>query len=197
MGSLYSDHRTWLHAVRASVKLAALALLGTALFATRHPGVLVVVALACCLLFVSLGRATLPSRKLLISVVVAALLVAAFHAWMGQPMQGAISVMRLLSASLLGLALTLTTRSSDLLALIETLLSPLARLGVKTDAIAMQLALMLRFTEHFFVQWKRLDDAYRVRTGKSGGLRLLAPLTLRMLVSARRVGDALDLRLGP
>jgi biotin transport system permease protein len=56
--------------------------------------------------------------------------------------------------------------------------------------------MMLRFTEHFFVVWKRLDDAHRVRTGKGGSLRLLAPLTIQMLQSAQRVADTLELRLG-
>jgi len=35
-----------------------------------------------------------------------------------------------------------------------------------------------------------------VRTGKAGGLRLLAPLTIHMLNSARRVADTLEMRLG-
>ena len=69
-------------------------------------------------------------------------------------------------------------------------------LGVKTRRLALLLAMMLRFTEHFFVLWKRLDDAHRVRTGKAGGLRLLAPLTIHMLVAARRLADTLQLRLG-
>jgi biotin transport system permease protein len=56
--------------------------------------------------------------------------------------------------------------------------------------------MMLRFTEHFFVVWKRLDDAHRLRTGKAGGLRLLAPLTIQMLTSARRVADTLEMRMG-
>jgi biotin transport system permease protein len=46
------------------------------------------------------------------------------------------------------------------------------------------------------VVWKRLDDAHRIRTGKAGGLRILAPLTIQMLVSARRAADTLELRLG-
>jgi biotin transport system permease protein len=68
--------------------------------------------------------------------------------------------------------------------------------GIKTERLALQLAMMLRFTEHFFVVWKRLDEAHRLRTGKSGGLRLLAPLTIQMLTSARRVADTLEMRMG-
>jgi len=59
------------------------------------------------------------------------------------------------------------------------------------------LALMIRFTEHFFVQWQKLDEAYRVRTGRAGGFRILAPLCIQMLQAAHRVADALEARLRP
>ncbi len=197
MGSFYSDHRTWLHAVSASLKLILLAVFGTALYVFNSTWVLLACAALCLLLFVSLGRATLPARKLLFLVFVTGLLITAFHAYLQQPLLGMVSALRLLSASLLGIALMLTTRTNDLLDALESWLSPLNRFGVKSSALALQIALMLRFTEHFFIQWKRLDDAHRVRTGKSGGFKLLAPLTIRMLTSARRVADALELRLPP
>ena len=68
--------------------------------------------------------------------------------------------------------------------------------GVPTERIALGLGLMLRFAENFYVQWQRLDDAYRARSGHGGGLRLLAPLTIRTLQTAERVADALAARLG-
>ena len=196
MGSLYSEHATWLHRVPAAIKLLFFAVLGPILFLLDGPTALATCALACCLLFASLGRATQPARKLVLSVLLAGLLIVAFHAWMRQPMLGVVSALRLLSASLLGIALTLTTRSRDLLSVFEVLLSPLQRVGIRTERLALQLAMMLRFTEHFFVLWKRLDDAHRVRTGKSGGFTILAPLTIKMLISARRAADTLELRLG-
>ncbi len=196
MGSLYSEHRTWMHAVPAAVKLILLGVLGTFLFLTQSSTTLFLSAGACCAMFASLGRACLAARKLIFSLVVAGLLVVALHTLLGQTMLGVVSATRLLSAALLGISLTLTTRSNDLLHVFEQLLLPLQRLGIRTDRLALQLALMLRFTEHFFVQWRRLDDAHRVRTGKPGGVRILAPLTIQMLVSARRVADTLDVRLG-
>jgi biotin transport system permease protein len=196
LGSLYSEHQTWLHRVSAAVKLFFFAVLGPLLFLLDGPGVLAVSALGCCMLFASLGRAIRPARKLVISVIVAGLLIVAFHIWMHQATLGMVSALRLLSASLLGIALTLTTRSRDLLSVFERLLSPLQRLGIRTERLALQLAMMLRFTEHFFVVWKRLDDAHRVRTGKAGGFKILAPLTIKMLISARHVADTLELRLG-
>ena len=94
------------------------------------------------------------------------------------------------------MALTVSTRPTDLLLVLDALLAPLARLGLQPGRVSLQLALMLRFTEHFFVQWKRLDEAHRLRTGRPGGLRLIAPLTVQMLQRAQRVADALYARLG-
>lgn len=196
MGSLYSEYRTWLHRVPAAIKLIAFALMGTAQFMTESVAALGLSALACALLSVSLGQAMAPARKLLFSLLLAALLILAFHAYMQQIMLGVVSILRLFSASVLGIALTVSTRSRELLSVFEQLLSPLQRLGLRTERLALLLAMMLRFTEHFFVVWKRLDDAHRVRTGKAGGLRLLAPLTIQMLMSARRVADTLEVRLG-
>jgi biotin transport system permease protein len=196
MGSLYSEHRTWLHRVPAALKLLLFALLGSLQYAVERSDWLAMSAAACALVFVSLGRAMWPARKLVLSLLLACALILAFHTWMDQPLLGWVSVLRLVSASLLGMALTLSTRSGDVLQVLERLLSPLQRFGLKTERLALQLAMMLRFTEHFFVVWKRLDDAHRLRTGKAGGLRLLAPLTIQMLVAARRVADTLELRMG-
>ena len=46
----------------------------------------------------------------------------------------------------------------------------------------------------FGAVWRRLDDAYRLRTGQAGGFKILAPLTIQMLIAARRVADTLYLR---
>lgn len=197
MGSLYSEQRTWLHAVPAGWKLLALALLGTLLFLAQSPGVLLLACAGVAALLTTLGRALAPARKVLLSMAIAALLVMALHAALGQALLGVESAARLVAATGLGIALTLTTRHTDLLLVFERLLRPLKLLGLRSDRLALQLALMLRFTEHFFVQWQQLDDAYRVRTGRAGGWRLLAPLTIHMLESARRVADTLLLRLGP
>ena len=195
MGSLYSEQHTWLHAVPAYVKLVCLALLGTGLFFTDHLRTLFVASLVCVLIFFSLGRTARATKPVLMGLGFACLLITAFHLYMQHPALAAITVLRLVSTTLMGMALTLTTRYSDLLHVFECVLSPLRFVGISSERIALQLALMLRFTEHFFVLWRRLDDAHRLRTGKSGSFKILAPLTIQMLVAARRVADALQLRL--
>ncbi len=196
MGSLYSEHLTWLHRWPAGAKLAAMALLGSGLFLLSAPWALVLAGLGCALLWRSLGPATRAVRRLMLSVLVAAILVACFHLWLGRPDVAAVSALRLACASSLGMALTVSTRPTDLLLVLDALLAPLARLGLRPERLSLQLALMLRFTEHFFVQWQKLDEAHRLRTGRPGGLRLVAPLTVQMLQTAQRVADALYARLG-
>ena len=196
MGSLYSDYRTWLHGFRAGFKLFGLVVTGIALFIIQPLWALAAVAALCAGVLVSLGPATQPARRLLVAVLVAALLVAGFHVWMGTWQLGVASALRLFCASSLGVALTVTTRTGDVVAVLEWLLQPLRPLGVDPERLSLQLGLMLRFTEHFFIQWGKLDDAYRLRTGRGGGWRLVAPLAVHMLQTARRVADALFVRLG-
>ncbi|MDO5101407.1 MAG: energy-coupling factor transporter transmembrane protein EcfT [Lautropia sp.] len=196
MGSLYSEHLTWLHRLGAGLKLGLMAVLGTLLFWLDTPLSLGLAGLGCLVLWISLGPATKPARRLMLSVLIAASLVAAFHLWMGRPALAFTSTVRLACASCLGMALTVTTRPADLITVLEKLLAPLHIIGIDANRVSLQLALMIRFIEHFFVQWKKLDDAYRLRTGKAGGLRLIAPLTIQMLQTARRVADAIYVRLG-
>ncbi len=92
MGSLYSDQHTWLHGVRAGMKLAFLALLGTGIFLTLELAVLLSSAACCVLIFVSLGRATLRAKPLLMGLAFASVLIGLFHLYMQQPMVCVVSV---------------------------------------------------------------------------------------------------------
>ncbi|MDL9998764.1 energy-coupling factor transporter transmembrane protein EcfT [Variovorax sp. J22P240] len=196
MRSLYSAQRTWLHAIPAWIKLVLLSVCGTLLVLVDRPMYLVVACVAVLLVFVSLGPAAWRRLRVLGGVAIAGGLILVFHWALGTTWLGAASALRLASAATLALMLTLSTRFEDLLAVLEAILHPLQRIGVPTERIALGLGLMLRFAENFYVQWQRLDDAYRARTGRGGGLRLLAPLTIRTLQTAERVADALAARLG-
>ena len=196
MGSLYSDIPCWLHGVPAGLKLALLVVLGLVLFWLQSPTAFAVAGALALLLWLSLGAATRPARRLMVSVLVASGLVALFQLWMGQPDIAVSATLRLACTSCVGVALTVTTRPAALLEVLERLLQPLRVLGLSPERVALQLGLMLRFVEHFFVQWKKLDEAWRLRTGRSGGWRLIAPLTVQMLQTTRRVADALFARLG-
>jgi biotin transport system permease protein len=55
--------------------------------------------------------------------------------------------------------LTLTTRFDAPVRTLEWLFQPLQRWGLASKRLPLMLALMVRFTEHFFIQWQKLDDA--------------------------------------
>lgn len=196
MRSLYASQPTWLHALPAGLKLAVLSVGGTLLVLMDRPLSLAVVSGAVLLCFLSLGPPAWRRARMLLGMAVAGALIVGFHVALGSTMQGVASALRLASAALLALMLTLSTRFDDLLAVLEAVLRPLQRLGVPTERLALGIGLMLRFAENFHAQWQCLDDAYRVRTGRGGGFRLLAPLTIRTLQTAERVADALAARLG-
>lgn len=196
MGSFYSEHRTWLHGWSASLKMAAVAVLGVGLVAVQRLDAMAAAAVLALALYISLGAAAHGARRMMWGVLLGAALVGVFHALWGQWQVGAVSALRLAAAATLGVALVVTTRMADVVAVLQVVLSPLQRLGLRVDLLALQLGLMLRFVEHFFARWQRLDAAYRLRArGRKGGLRLVAPLAVQMLQAAQRVGDALFVRL--
>lgn len=196
MLSLYRERRSWLHGVPAGFKLLLLTGVGTALFATQRAAVVWPVAALCGAVFASLSPVGPALRRGARATFVAAALVAAFHALLGRALAGLTDAARLCGMALLGMAVTLSTRHAEWLDLLERLLAPLARTGLRVDRLGLQLALMLRFVDHFFAHWQRLDEAHRLRGGRAGGWRLAAPLTIQMLQVARRVADALHLRTG-
>lgn len=195
MHSFYSEHRTWLHNFSAGFKLLFLLGLGVGLYATHQLLILSITSILCVVVYASLGRVGWRAHRLLMPLWVACALVVGFHAYMQQIDLGWVSALRMINITLMGVALTLTTQTADLLHTLEWVLRPLNKFGFHSQRIALQLALMLRFIEHFFMVWQQLDDAHKIRTGQSGGLRLLAPLTLHMLQAAKRVADTLALRL--
>lgn len=196
MRSLYSAQATWMHGIPAWIKLALLSVCGTILLWVERPAYLVAACVLALSIFVSLGAPAWRSFRMLGGVAMAGGLIVLFHWVMGTTVQGVASALRLGSAAMLALMLTLTTRFEDLLAVLEAVMRPLQRIGVPTGRVALALGLMLRFAENFHGQWHRLDDAYRARAGRGGGMRLLAPMTIRTLQTADRVADALAARLG-
>mgnify|MGYP003583566052 FL=1 len=190
------SNESWLHRVPASRKLIVLGICGSALALVQDWRWLAAGLTITLLAYASLGSVARQQARHFRPLLVMAAAIAAFHAWQGAPAVGAASAMRLLTGVLLATLLTLTTRFDDLLDVLETLLRPLRTFGVPTARLALALALVLRFVGVFHERWQRLDDAHRARTGRAGGLRLMAPLTIRTLQTAEHVADALTARLG-
>ncbi|MBV9654130.1 MAG: energy-coupling factor transporter transmembrane protein EcfT [Acetobacteraceae bacterium] len=178
------------------MKLATLPLAATALAVWGSLPVAAGTALGAALLLASLGRRAWTAAPGARGLAVALALIVALHAWQDSWGAGLAAALRVLTLVVLGYLLTATTRFEDLLGIAEALCAPFRLFGLRPDRLALGLGLMLRFVESFFAQWQRLDEAHRVRAGRSGGLKLLAPLALHVMRTAERVGDALTTRLG-
>ncbi|MFT3714612.1 MAG: energy-coupling factor transporter transmembrane protein EcfT [Gordonia sp. (in: high G+C Gram-positive bacteria)] len=100
----------------------------------------------------------------------------------------------LLASIALAAVVTLTTRTSDLIDAIVVALSPLARLGVRTDLIAMGFALTLRSVPVIAGLVTQVDQARRARGLRAGPRVLFVPVVLAALDVADGYADTLAAR---
>lgn len=196
MISLYLPERTWLHTVPAGWKLLALALIS--LIAAPLDSLLVMAGLllAVLMLYVSLGKAALRQIALLRPLWPLFLILLAFHWWSGDILAGVLVLARILAMVLLANAVTMTTRMDAMMNAVEPLLRPLALFGLSPRAVALAVAMMIRFVPLLFALWEALNDSWRARTGKRGGWRLLAPFCIQTLRLSHHTAEALAARGG-
>jgi biotin transport system permease protein len=195
MLTLTAPVETALHRVPAGVKLALLALGAVGLFAVQGalvPGValgaLAVVYARLGLLFFGL-RLLWPLWPFL-------LILAVWHGWVGTWAEGLAVVLRLVAAVAVANLVTMTTRLSDMIAVITRLARPLRPLGLPPDRLALMLALVIRFIPVLSERIGQLRAAWAARSARRAGWAILVPATLAALDDAERVAEALRARGG-
>ena len=183
------------HRAPAGLKLAVLAGLGVALFAT---GRLELVAGACALVLAAgLLVARLPVRALLSQVRPLWIWLVAlfgFHLLATDPMTGLVAVLRLLTLVIAAAVVTATTRVTALVAAIEWLASPLRVFGVRPARIGLVIAMTLRFIPLVADRAARIREAQAARGADRVRLVIVVPLLVQVLRMATTVGEALDAR---
>jgi biotin transport system permease protein len=195
MLSLYVPGSSPLHRAPAGLKLAVLAALAVALFATAR---LELVGAALLLVLASgLGMARLPVRVLTSQVKPVWIWLAAlfgFHMLVTGPLVGAVTVLRLLTLLVAAAVVTATTRVTALVAVIEWLTSPLQVFGVRPARIGLVLAMTLRFIPLVADRAARIREAQAARGAERVRLAMVVPLLVQVLRMATTVGEALDAR---
>lgn len=187
---------TALHRWPAGVKLGGLVLATAGLFAL--PGGALGLALAAVLgLHLALGRAVLMhGLRMVRPLWPFGLVLAVWHLATGTPGQGAAIAARLAAAVMLANLVTMTTRLTDLLAVVERLAAPLARLGLPPRVPALAFALVIRFVPVFLGRAGQLAEAWRARSPRRPGWPVVLPLVLIALDDAEHVAEALRARGG-
>ena len=194
MIGLYHPGSSPLHRAPAGVKLLALLVGTTALVLVRSPAA-VGVAAAVVLTFVAVARlpAQLAWRQVWPLRWFVVVLVP-LQWWTGGA-PAAVVVVGTLIVSVLGAAVvTLTTRVSAMLDLIERGTEPLRRFGVDPERVALVLALTIRAVPVLAATAGEVGDARRARGLQRSPRALLVPLVVRTVRHADRLGEALVAR---
>jgi biotin transport system permease protein len=197
MLTLTSPVETWAHRLPAGAKLAALAVATTGLFLIVAPPVLAVALGATFLLYLTGGTGfALAGLRLLRPLWPFIVIVGLWHLWTRDPWGGAVILMRMVTAVGLANFVTMTTRLSDMLSVIERLARPLARFGLSPRRLAIAFALVIRFIPVMLDRLEQIGASWRARSPRRPRWRVLVPATLAALDDADRVAEALRARGG-
>lgn len=197
MLTLTSSVEIWAHRLPAGAKLLALAGVTVGLFQLGTPLALAAAVLAVGALLASGGRVFLrESLAMLRPLWPFVLIVALWHLFTADLSGGAVVILRMGAAVAAANFVTMTTRLSDMLVVIERLLSPLKFLGLRPRPLALALALVIRFIPVMLTRIEAITLAFRARSPRRAGWRILMPATLAALDDAERVADALRARGG-
>lgn len=194
MIGLYRAGTSPLHRAPAGVKLACLAAVTTALVVWRAPaavaaaGVLVVAGyLLARLPLTAAAQQVRPLRWFVLLLVPLQ--------WAAGGWRAVVVVVGTLAVTVAAAGLvTLTTRVSALLDVLERLIRPLRCLGVDPERVALVLALAVRAVPVLADTFDQARDARRARGLERSPRALLVPLVLRTLRHADRLGEALAAR---
>lgn len=195
MLALVSPIDTPYHRLSAGLKFGTLSLATVGLFligtlAGQAVALTLVVALYLLVSVAFLRQGVASLRPLLPFL----LLVGIWHFALGDPAEGGVVCLRLLSAVALANLVTMTTRLDDAIDLVMWLLSPLRRLGVQTGLIAFAIALVIRFVPVMMNNARRLMESWRARSARRPGWQVIAPIFLVALDDATRVAEAIRAR---
>jgi biotin transport system permease protein len=197
MLTLTSPVETAFHRWPAGAKLVGLALATAVLVPVGDLRLLALAAAGVAALYLSQGWtfAVLGLRWLWPLWPVLAVL-AVWHLVTGDLAAGLAIALRLVTAVALANLVTLTTRLDAMMAVVERAARPLERFGLSPRVLAVAIALVIRFTPVLLLRAGQLMEAWRARSPRRPGWRVVVPVTLAALDDAEHVAEALRARGG-
>lgn len=194
IAGLYRPGSSPVHRASAGTKLALLLGLGTLLFAIDA------VAAAAAALLVTLAAfalARIPSRVAFAQIRPALWILGILFAvqlWLVGLEPALLLVLRFAALILAASLVTLTTRTADLVAVIEWTLRPLERLGVDVAKVSLALSLAIRFIPAVAAIVEEVREAQRARGQDRSVVALAVPVIVRLLKMADEIAEAIDAR---
>lgn len=191
---IYRAGDTVLHRLPAGPKLLGLAVLSAVVFALGSIPLLAAL-LAGALAALVVARADGETlRAGLLPLLPMLALIFALQAVLDDPAAALVTCLRLALLAVLAFAVSLTTRTDDLLALLIRLLRRFERFGVDPERVALAIALALRFAPLVGEELAEMRLAARARGIERLRPALIGAFVVRILRFAEDVADALDMR---
>ncbi len=103
-------------------------------------------------------------------------------------------IVRFISLIFLALLVSLTTKVSDMVSVIETWVQPLRRFGINPSKFSMVLSLAIRFIPLVSEKFNEVHEAQRARGLDTNIAALAIPLIIRTIRMASEVAEALEAR---
>jgi biotin transport system permease protein len=197
MLALTLPRRIWAHSIPAGYKLVALAVASVLIFPVQNVLLLLVLLAAIVVLHLTAGRDVLRyALTMMRPVMFFAAIIGVFHLLTFDIYRGIAIVLRMVI--LVGMAnfVTMTTALDDMIAVLNWLMTPLTRLGVRTQAVSLAIAMVIRFTPTLIEKGSVLIESWRARSRKRPNWRVTIPLCILALDDAEHVAEALRARGG-
>lgn len=194
IAGLYINGNSVLHRAQAGPKILAMVALGTGVFMVPDwPVVSLVLASVIALYRVS----GFGWRVIIAQIRPMAWLLAIFFAvqlWLNDWQAGLLVITRIATIVMFASLITLTTKTSDMLASLERALRPLKPLGVNPEKVSLAISMVLRFIPVIATVASEIRDAQRARGLDRSILAMIVPLIIRTLKMADDVADAIEAR---
>lgn len=196
MLTLTHPRKTAAHRLPVGAKLGALALASLVIFQLGPLG-LGVAGAGLVALYASLGRDLLRAGlRGLWPLWPFVLILLVWHGISGEWAEGGRLILRMLLAVASANLVTLTTPIGEIIAVIERGLAPLRVLRIEPRAVALAMALVIRFAPVLLDKQRALALAWRARSARRPGWRIALPLALAAFDEADHVAEALRARGG-
>jgi biotin transport system permease protein len=192
--SLYIAQPSWLHRLPAGLKLLVLLVASLALLPVSNPWALTWGCAVAVGVYASLGRAGVERLIGLRSILLLVLGLGLFQALVMNWHVAWLSVARLIVMIMIADLVSATTPMQDMMRVIRPCLTPLRLFGLNPDRLSLAVALVIRFIPSLLAQWQAQSAAWRARTNKSAGVRLLVPFMSLTMSRTEKIAEALIAR---
>ncbi|MDG4717397.1 MULTISPECIES: energy-coupling factor transporter transmembrane component T family protein [Thalassospira] len=194
IAGLYIKGNSALHRAQAGAKILAMVALGTGVFLIPDWPVVGLVLISVIALYRVCGFGW---PVLAAQIKPVAWLLAIFFAvqlWLNDWQAGLLVITRIAAIVMFASLVTLTTKTSDMLASLERAMRPLKPVGVNPEKVSLAISMVLRFIPVIATVASEIRDAQRARGLDRSILAMIVPLIIRTLKMADDVADAIEAR---